>query len=95
MPISQNTIQYVADLARIRLEPRELEHLSQQLQDILDFIDTLKKLDVEKINPTNHILPLSNVLREDTPSTSLIPSKVLQNAPLKEGNFFIVPKIIE
>ena len=95
MPISQNTVQYVADLTRIQLEPKELEHLSQQLQDILGFIDTLNKLDVEKIKPTSHILPLSNVLREDIANASLDPSKALQNAPLKDGNFFIVPKIIE
>ena len=95
MSLSKETIQYVAHLARLALEPDELEVLAKQLQDILDFIDTLKKVDIEHISPTSHILPMSNVFREDVPSHSLTVDKTLSNAPKKEGNFFVVPKILE
>ncbi|MDD5730738.1 MAG: Asp-tRNA(Asn)/Glu-tRNA(Gln) amidotransferase subunit GatC, partial [Candidatus Omnitrophica bacterium] len=69
--------------------------LSLQLEDILNFIDTLKKLNVDNIKPTSHILPISNVLREDTVSKSLTTDKALKNAPQRQGNFFGAPKIIE
>ena len=95
MAIDKETVKYVAHLARIELQDKELEKLSRQLQDILDFIDKLNKLDIKNTNPTSHILPISNVLREDEPCASLSPAKVLMNAPCKEGNFFVVPKVIE
>ena len=95
MAISKETVEHAAHLARIELGANELEKLSRQLQDILDFIDKLKKIDIENIRPTSHILALNNVLREDAPKESLSPQKTLANAPVKEGNFFAVPKVIE
>ncbi len=95
MAIDKKTVKYVAHLARIELEPKELEKLSGQLQDILGFIDKLKKIEIKDISPTSHILPLNNVLREDNLKESLSSKKALMNAPLKEGNFFVVPKVIE
>jgi aspartyl-tRNA(Asn)/glutamyl-tRNA(Gln) amidotransferase subunit C len=95
MAISKETVEYVANLARIHLEPEELEKLSLQLKSILDFIDQLKELKVKEIKPTSHILPINNVLRDDLPKESLLIEKTLSNAPKKEGNFFVVPKVIE
>ena len=95
MAITKETVEYVAHLARIELKPEELEKLSGQLQDIINFIDKLKKLDVNNISPTSHILPLENVFREDTARESLPVDKVLMNAPQKKDNFFVVPKVIE
>jgi aspartyl-tRNA(Asn)/glutamyl-tRNA(Gln) amidotransferase subunit C len=95
MSITKGTISEVAHLARIHLKPEELNTLSGQLKDILDFIDKLKKLDVQNISPTSHILPVNNVLRDDALKNSLPCDKVLENAPLKQGKFFSVPKIIE
>lgn len=95
MAIDKETVKYVAHLSRIELKEEELGRLSAQLKDILDFIDKLKKLDVEKIQPTSHILPVTNVLREDAARASLPVDKALSNAPQKEGSFFVVPKVIE
>jgi aspartyl-tRNA(Asn)/glutamyl-tRNA(Gln) amidotransferase subunit C len=95
MSLNKETIKQVAHLARIELKAGELEMLSGQLKDILDFIDKLKKLDVKDISPTSHILPINNVLRDDTLKESLSCDKALQNAPLKQEKFFGVPKIIE
>ncbi len=95
MVIDKETVKYVAHLARIELKPKELEKLSGQLQDILVFIDKLKKIEIKDINPTSHILPINNVLREDKPKESLAVEQVLKDAPQRKGNFFIVPKVIE
>ena len=94
MAISKETVEYTAHLARIELEPQELDKLSRQLQDILGFIDKLSKADIKDIKPTSHILPVGNVLRPDVPRESLPVDKAHANAPAREGNFFVVPKII-
>lgn len=95
MSIDQETVKHVAHLSRIELQPKELEKLSGQLHDILGFIDKISSLDIDQVEPASHILPISNVLREDRPHVSLSPEKALENAPSRKGNFFSVPKIIE
>jgi len=95
MAITKETVEYVANLARIELQTKELDKLAGQLKDIIDFIGKLNEVDIKDIPPTSHILPLKNVLREDVPKISLTSEKVLKNAPLKEVNFFVVPKVIE
>jgi len=95
MSIDKKTVEDVAHLARIELGAEELKKLSGQLEHILAFIDKLSSLNTENIAPTSHILPISNVLREDEPKSSLPIEKTLNNAPEKQGNFFVVPKVIE
>lgn len=95
MAIDKETIGYVAHLARIELGHEELEKLSGQLKDILNFIDKLDKLDTKDTNPVSHILPISNVFREDLAAESLTSLKALANAPCRKGSFFSVPKVIE
>ena len=95
MAISKETVEYTAHLARIELQPQELERLSRQLQEILVFIDKLNKVDIKDIKPTSHILPVNNVLRQDAPGQSLSADSTLANAPDRDGDFFAVPKVIE
>ncbi len=95
MAITKDTVKYVAQLARIELKAKELEELAGQLQEIINFIDKLKKIEIKNIPATSHILPMSNVLREDGPQESLAADKVLKQAPQREGDFFGVPKVIE
>ncbi len=95
MAIDKETVKYVAHLSRIELGQQELDKLSRQLHDILDFIDTLNKLQVDNVIPTSHILPINNVLREDVPVKSLPIETTLINAPSREGSCFGVPKVIE
>lgn len=93
--IDKKIVEDVAHLARIELRPEELEKLFGQLEHIIQFIDKLKEVDIEKVTPTSHAIAVSNVLREDNPKGSLSVEKALANAPSKKGNFFVVPKVIE
>lgn len=95
MQISKETVEHTARLACIELNSKELEKFSRQLHDILDYIDKLSKLNLKEVKPTDHILSISNVLREDEPRKSLAVDKALMNAPEREGSFFVVPKVIE
>ncbi|RJP28670.1 MAG: Asp-tRNA(Asn)/Glu-tRNA(Gln) amidotransferase subunit GatC [Candidatus Omnitrophota bacterium] len=93
--ITKDTVAYLAHLARIELKNDELDKLSGQLEDILEFINKLKNLNTRDVSPTSHILPISNVLRKDTVVPSLPAKKALTNAPAEQEGFFSVPKIIE
>ena len=95
MSINRETVEYVAHLSRIELQAQELEKISGQLKGILDFIDKLKGVDTDNVAPTSHILPVSNVLRQDQPEESLRAEKALENAPQKRDSFFTVPRVVE
>ncbi len=95
MIITKDTVRYVAALARIHLEEGEVDYLTGQLGRILEYVEKIKELNVEHIEPTSHVLFLKNVFRDDRVLPSLLPEEVLFNAPKKLDHFFAVPKIIE
>lgn len=95
MAINKDTVKYVANLAKVKLDDEQLILFSHQLEEIVNFIDKLKKLDVTEIKPTSHILPVKNVFREDKPTESLTSKEALSNAPVQKENLFIVPRVIE
>ena len=88
-------IKYIAHLARLNLSEKENANFAGQLEDILKYVNKLKQVDVAGVEPTSHVFPLKNIVREDKPKPSLPVSEVLKNAPGKAGDFFTVPKVIE
>lgn len=88
-------IEDVALLARLQLTEPEKELFARQLKNTIDYINKLNELDTTEIEPTAHVLPIENVFREDELRPSLSCGKALQNAPEREGNFYLVPRIIE
>ncbi len=95
MAITKKDLIHVAHLCRISLDEAELNSLTQELEKVIEFIDKLKEVDVKKVTPTSHVLPLKNVFRKDQIKPSLEPAQVLKNAPSIKNNFFKVPKVIE
>lgn len=88
-------VKYVAHLARIALSPEEEQQLSNQLGNILGYIEKLKEADVSCVEPTAHAFPLVNVTRPDEVRDSLPTEEALRNAPAKANGLFMVPKIVE
>ena len=93
--ISLKDVEHVARLARLELGPEEKERMRRELDGILRYIDKLRAVDTEGIEPTSHAIPLTNVMREDVTRPSFPRSEMLANAPERSGDFFRVPKIIE
>ncbi len=93
--MDKKEVEYVATLARLSLTPEETAQFSSQLNEIFSYIEQLNKLDTSQIEPTSHVLPLSNIFREDKVKPSLSAEKVVENAPDRENTFFKVPNIIE
>jgi aspartyl-tRNA(Asn)/glutamyl-tRNA(Gln) amidotransferase subunit C len=95
MKISKGEIEHIALLARLYLAEEEKELFGLQLSSILDYMEKLNELDTRDIEPTSHVLPLSNVMRDDLPCRSIPREDVLKNAPDCTDKFYRVPKIIE
>jgi aspartyl-tRNA(Asn)/glutamyl-tRNA(Gln) amidotransferase subunit C len=100
MSITKKDVEHVARLARLSLSEEEKERYTAQLAQILGYVEKLSQLNTDHISPTSHVLPLSNVWREDKmePSTSETlgsPEDIVSNAPEREGTLFKVKKVIE
>ncbi|MBI5555070.1 MAG: Asp-tRNA(Asn)/Glu-tRNA(Gln) amidotransferase subunit GatC [Elusimicrobia bacterium] len=95
MKITKKEVEYVARLARLALSGAEKEKMTAQLDSILQYMDTLNKLDTKKVEPTSHVLPLKNVWREDVTKLSYAREEILANAPEQAEGFYKVKKVIE
>lgn len=93
--VTPETVKQVARLARLQLEGRALEQFSGQLDHILQYVQQLQAVSTDGVEPTSHVLPLSNVLRKDEPLPSLSQEAVLALAPAHQRPFIKVPKVIE
>ncbi|MBN2058487.1 MAG: Asp-tRNA(Asn)/Glu-tRNA(Gln) amidotransferase subunit GatC [Candidatus Saganbacteria bacterium] len=88
-------VDHVAKLARLGLGPEEKKLFGQQLSAILEYAEVLQKLDTDKVAPTSHAIPMSNVLREDKVSPCDNVDDILANGPEQEEHMFRVPRILE
>lgn len=95
MGLTKKEVDYVAGLARLSLSEEEKELMARQLTNILEYMDKLNELDTADVNPTSHVLPLSNVFREDEVVPSFPREKMLSSAPENEKGHYRVPRIIE
>lgn len=93
--IDDRDVAHVARLARLALSDGEKARMREQLAKILQYIDKLKELDVEGVEPTSHAVPLVSVMRADEGTPSLPRDEMLANAPDRAGDLFRVPRIIE
>jgi aspartyl-tRNA(Asn)/glutamyl-tRNA(Gln) amidotransferase subunit C len=95
MIISPEDVEHVAKLARLSLEEGELERLTVELNSILTYMDQLRQVDTQAVEPTTHAMELFNVLRDDQVRPSMGVEEVLANAPRRFGDSFQVPRVIE
>jgi aspartyl-tRNA(Asn)/glutamyl-tRNA(Gln) amidotransferase subunit C len=89
------SIEHLARLARLSVSDNEKILFANQIDSILNYMDKLNELDTGKVEPTSHVISLSNVVREDLLNDSLDREDALMNAPDKTDKFYRVPKIIE
>jgi len=95
MKISKDDVIKVAELARMEVTEKETEIFTDQLGNILEYIEKLNELDTDNVEPTSHVLDISTPLREDRVVNWLTIDEVLQNAPESEDDFFVVPQVID
>jgi len=93
--LSRSDVEHVAHLARLGLTEAELARLEVQLNHILDQYAILAGLPTDDIPPTAQTIELENILRDDVVRPSLPVEAVLANAPARDGDFIVVPAIID
>lgn len=93
--ISKEEVKHVAHLARLAITEEEAEKFAEQLGKITDFAEQLNELDTTNVEPTSHVLPLVNVLREDVAKEGLPREKVMLNVKDQEAGQIKVPSIME
>jgi aspartyl-tRNA(Asn)/glutamyl-tRNA(Gln) amidotransferase subunit C len=94
MKITKEEVAYVANLAYLDLTSDEVESMTRQLDDILNYVDKLSELPTEDIQPTTHAISIHNAFRRDEVKPSLPREEALANAPLQNGEAFVVSKVI-
>lgn len=85
----------VASLSRLKLDDVELDLLTTQLSQVLEYVAVLDDVDTDNVEPMAHAAELSNVFREDNVRPSLSRDEALANAPKTDGRCFLVPAILE
>lgn len=95
MAIDRATVEYVAHLARLALTEEDRERFAEQLGRILEHFAGVMELPLADVSPTSHVVPITNVLREDAVIPSLDRDEVLGQAPAHVGGFFRVPRVLE
>ena len=95
MKFDKDSLYKLGKLSKIKIDESKLKSLSSDLGSIIEFIDRLKSIDTENVDPTSNSLDQSLVMREDIASDVNTANEILENAPRKELDFFSVPKVIE
>ena len=96
MLIDEKITKKIANLAKIELSAEELLEYSNDISKILSWIDQLKKVDVQNIDPVTSVTDNKLFEREDNKYKSNIEKEdILLNAPDKSNDYFTVPKLIE
>ncbi|MFL2900171.1 MAG: Asp-tRNA(Asn)/Glu-tRNA(Gln) amidotransferase subunit GatC [Candidatus Pelagibacterales bacterium] len=95
MKFDKDSLYKLGKLSKIQIDESKLKSLSSDLGSIIEFIDRLKSIDTENVDPTSNSLDQSLVMREDIASDVNTANEILENAPQKELDFFSVPKVIE
>ncbi len=95
--ITEKDLEHITWLCRLELSEDEKKKYTPKLNSVLDYFGELDEVDTEGVEPTYHVLPLSNVFRDDkegNPTKSLLQEEALSNAPKKQDGFFKAPRMM-
>jgi aspartyl-tRNA(Asn)/glutamyl-tRNA(Gln) amidotransferase subunit C len=94
MEVTDEMFDHLAKLARLEFSAEERDEIKSDLQKMISFVERLQKVDTTGVEPLTHMGSAINALREDAISGMITKDEALKNAPLKDENFFKVPKVI-
>lgn len=95
MSVDLTTVRRIARLARIAVPDEALPALQGELNAILSFVEQLDELDVTGVEPMTSVTPMAMKKRQDGVTDGGMPERVLGNAPAREDDFYVVPKVVE
>lgn len=94
MSLSREQVEKVSLLARLLLTDVELETMTRQLGQIVEYVEQLAELDTEDVEPMAHAVELANVFRPDELAPSYDRAAILANAPHSDGECYLVPAVL-
>ncbi len=95
MTITKEEVEKIAHLARLELDDARREKMVVQLDQILTYMDTLKDVNVDGVRLSSGAAAMTNVLREDVAAASPGPDITLAGAPERDGDFYVVPRVVK
>jgi len=95
MKITEEMVDYIAALSRLKPDQAEREKMAAELEQIVSYMDVLNTLDTRDVEPLSHVFPLQNVMRPDEVEPSTPREELLRGAPAGDGEAFLVPKAVE
>jgi aspartyl-tRNA(Asn)/glutamyl-tRNA(Gln) amidotransferase subunit C len=95
MSVDAATVRRIAHLARIAVAESEVEHLRGELNAMLAFVEQLREVNVDGVEPMTSVMPMEMKKRPDVVNDGEIADEVVANAPETQDHFFLVPKVVE
>jgi aspartyl-tRNA(Asn)/glutamyl-tRNA(Gln) amidotransferase subunit C len=95
MSVDAATVRRIAHLARIAVAESEVEHLRGELNAMLAFVEQLREVNVDGVEPMTSVMPMEMKKRPDVVNDGEIADEVVANAPVTQDHFFLVPKVVE
>lgn len=94
MSVTVKDVEHIAKLARLEFTEDQKVTFTHQLNQILEYVEQLKKVNTDSIEPLSQVIEVSNRFREDSAEPGMTSEEALRNAPAKTDKFFKVPKVI-
>ncbi len=95
MEVNEALVDKLAHLSKLSFSPAEKKEIAADLERMIAFVEKLNELNLEEVEPLMHMSDEMNVLRDDEVKGSVSRAEALKNAPLTDGQFFKVPKVIK
>ena len=95
MTINLKTIKHISKLSRISVDDEKAKKLAGDMNSIFDFIEKLKELDTDNVEPLTSVAEITLKLRVDEVKSGNIREQVLKNSPDENEDFFVVPRVVE
>jgi aspartyl-tRNA(Asn)/glutamyl-tRNA(Gln) amidotransferase subunit C len=95
MKITEEIVDHIAHLARLKFEGEPKAAITQDMENIINFMEKLSEVDTENVEPLIFMSNEMNVLREDVPQTTITHEEALKNAPKKDSDYFRIPKVLD
>lgn len=92
--ISRDEVAHLAMLSRLALSEEELKLFAEQIDEIVDAVSAVQKVDTEGVEPMSHPHSISTAMRDDVVVPTLTAEQALDQAPAVEDGRFMVPQIL-
>lgn len=95
MKIDKESLQKIAHLARLEMPESAEKEMMDSLNSVLTWMEELNEINTDNVKPLIHMSLEVNALREDEIIPNISREQGLKNAPKQNGEYFMVPKVIE